>query len=243
MTDDATRAAAAPKLTSSGISRLITVLVSFVVVAGVFFVGAGTLKAPRAWLYYGGTFAYELIALIALFLFFPGAIEVINERGKPFKKDVKKWDKVFGVSYAVLLLVMPALAGLDGVRFHWSTAPAFLAVPGLVVTIVAYMFMHWAMIVNKYAETGVRIQEDRHHEVVYSGPYRFVRHPFYVSLILTYLVYPLAVGSLYAFVPAFLLVVLLVWRTAREDATLRRELDGYEAYAAHTRYRLVPFVW
>ncbi len=99
------------------------------------------------------------------------------------------------------------------------------------------------MIVNKHAETGVRIQDDRNHAVVSSGPYRIVRHPFYISGIVTSFVYPLAVGSLYAFIPALVIAVLIVWRTAREDQTLRRELDGFEAFTKRTRYRLFPGVW
>jgi protein-S-isoprenylcysteine O-methyltransferase Ste14 len=242
MTENTARAAPAPKLTRSGVLRLITVIVSAILVAAVFFAAAGTLDEPRAWIYYGGMFAYLLIALAVMFVLFPGAIEVVNERGK-FKKDVKTWDKIFGVSYSVLQLLMPAVAGLDAGRFHWSEVPAFLAVPALIVTILAHTFVHWAMIANKYAEIGVRIQEDRHHEVVSSGPYRFVRHPFYASLIVTQLVYPLAVGSLVAYIPALSAVGLFLWRTAREDATLQAGLPGYAEYASRVRYRLLPGVW
>jgi len=39
------------------------------------------------------------------------------------------------------------------------------------------------------------------------------------------------------------MALLFIWRTAREDETLRRELDGYEDFTTKTRYRLVPGVW
>lgn len=118
-----------------------------------------------------------------------------------------------------------------------------VAALAVAVTIAAYAFVHWAMIVNKHAETGVRVQAERHHVVISSGPYRIVRHPFYISLIVTQLVYPLAVGSLYAFIPGLVMAVLFVWRTAREDETLRRELEGYQEFTTRTRYRLFPGVW
>jgi len=35
----------------------------------------------------------------------------------------------------------------------------------------------------------------------------------------------------------------IVLRTALEDATLRRELPGYEDYSRRTRSRLVPGIW
>lgn len=233
---------AGARLARSGVARIVTVVATHVLTAAVFFAAAGTLSLRRAWVYYGGVLAYLVAALVALFVLFPGAIEVVNERGR-LKKDVKAWDKVFGLAYTALLFVLPAVAGADAGRFRWSAPPEWASWPALAVTILAYALAHWAMIANRFLETGVRIQTDRRHEVVSSGPYRFVRHPFYVSVCLANLVYPLAVGSLWAFAPALLIVALFVWRTAREDETLRRELPGYEAYAARTRHRLLPLVW
>lgn len=132
---------------------------------------------------------------------------------------------------------------MDVGRFHGVDIPVSYSAPALVITVLAYIFVHWAMVANKYAETCVRIQTDRDQQVVSSGPYRFVRHPFYVSMIVTNLLYPLAVGSLYAYIPALLIVGLLVWRTGREDATLREELAGCSDYAAKVRYRLLPGAW
>ena len=37
--------------------------------------------------------------------------------------------------------------------------------------------------------------------------------------------------------------IAVIVRTALEDRTLRAELEGYEAYAARVRYRLVPGIW
>jgi len=243
MSDETMQAASSPKLTRAGVARLVTVVVTLVVTAALFFGAAGTFDLWRGWLYYGGTLAYYLVAMVVLFVLFPGVIEVVNERGKLPRKDVKRWDKVFGVLYLLLMLALPAVAGLDAGRLHWSEVPEALAWPGLTVTIAAYMFVHWAMVVNRHAEACVRIQDERHHEVVSSGPYRIVRHPFYISIIVVNLVYPLAVGSLVAYVPALAIAGLFVWRTAREDATLRAELSGYREYAARVRYRLLPGAW
>jgi protein-S-isoprenylcysteine O-methyltransferase Ste14 len=233
---------ASPKLARSGLGRIVTVMLSAVVTAALFFASAGTLDVPRAWLYYGGLLTYLLLATGALLVLAPRAAEVINERGR-IKPDVKAWDKVFALVYVVLLLVSPVLAGLDGVRYRWSSVPGSLAAPALAVTLLAYAFVQWAMLVNRHAETGVRIQTDREHQVVTTGPYRFVRHPFYVALVATQLVYPLAIGSLFAYGPALAMAALFCWRTAREDATLQAELPGYGAYAARVRYRLLPGVW
>ena len=50
-------------------------------------------------------------------------------------------------------------------------------------------------------------------------------------------------GSLVAFLPAALLLILFLIRTALEDRTLQSELEGYRQYAKQVRYRLVPGVW
>jgi protein-S-isoprenylcysteine O-methyltransferase Ste14 len=242
LTDNAVRAAEAPKLERSGLVRLATVLFGLLAVAALFFIAAGTLDVPRAWVYYGSLAGYLLVATGAMLVLIPGTAEVVNERGK-MKGDVKAWDKMVGLAYTVLMLVSPVVAGLDAGRFHWSEVPTYFVLPAVAVTLLSYAFVHWAMIVNTHAETGVRIQQDRHHEVVSSGPYRFVRHPFYISIIITNLVYPLAVGSLYAYIPGLAIVALFVWRTAREDDLLKAELPGYADYTTRTRYRLVPGVW
>jgi len=243
MSENSVQRVAAKKLDRAGVGRLITVLVSSLVVAAIFFGAAGTLAVPRAWIYYGGLIGYLLVVVVAMALFAPGVAEVVNARGRPFKKDVKTWDKVVGLAMAMLMFLAPAVAGLDVGRWHGPSVPFLLAVPSLVVTLLAYAFVNWAMVVNRHAETGVRIQNDREHQVVSSGPYRFVRHPFYISLIVVNLVYPLAVGSLWAYVPSFAMAAIYAWRTAREDATLQAELKGYVEYAARVRFRLVPGVW
>jgi protein-S-isoprenylcysteine O-methyltransferase Ste14 len=89
----------------------------------------------------------------------------------------------------------------------------------------------------------VRIQEDRGHQVVTGGPYRYVRHPMYVGIILLFPCMALFLGSWWAWVPAMLIAMLMVIRAALEDRTLQAELPGYAEYARQVRYRLLPGVW
>lgn len=99
------------------------------------------------------------------------------------------------------------------------------------------------MLENEHFEQFVRIQSDRQHRVVTTGPYRLIRHPGYLAAILGALAGPLLFGSAWASIPAGLMAILLVWRTFREDLTLRNELEGYTQYCAQTPSRLIPFVW
>ena len=105
------------------------------------------------------------------------------------------------------------------------------------------VFVLWTMAVNPFLEKGIRIQEDRGHRVITTGPYRYVRHPMYAGAIVMFAGFPLVLGSGWTFVPVGVITVLFVVRTVYEDQVLRRELPGYAGYAERTRYRLIPGVW
>jgi protein-S-isoprenylcysteine O-methyltransferase Ste14 len=143
-----------------------------------------------------------------------------------------------------LMIVSWVLVGLDLGRFHWSdTIPPWLRVAGLAVHAVALAVTLWAMRTNRFFSSVIRLQRERGHEPVTTGPYRFVRHPGYAAHIASMLFSGLAFGSWVAMLPVLAVVLLFLRRTINEDAMLRRDLDGYDAYAQRVRSRLVPGVW
>ena len=103
--------------------------------------------------------------------------------------------------------------------------------------------MLWAMVVNPHLEGTIRVQNERGHRVISTGPYAIVRHPMYVGLILILAGIPLFLGSGWAFLPVVIVSLLLVIRAGLEDRKLRKELLGYEAYMLRTPHRLIPGVW
>ena len=168
---------------------------------------------------------------------------LLAARQKWRHKDTKRFDKIFLAAFLPLVLMQPVLAGLDAVRYRWSSMPFGFVYPGAVLFVLGVALMAWAMAVNPFAESTVRIQTDRGQCVITSGPYSRVRHPMYVGFILMYLGAPLIWGSVWALVVSGVIAIELIWRTALEDRTLRRELSGYGDYAARTRYRLLPGLW
>lgn len=80
---------------------------------------------------------------------------------------------------------------------------------------------------NTYLSRIVEVQKERGHSVITTGPYKYVRHPMYVGVIIMFFFTPLALGSIYGLIPALLLIVLIVIRTYKEDRMLHRELQGY----------------
>ena len=152
--------------------------------------------------------------------------------------------------WVAFLVVVPlavghvALARLDVGRFHWSPPmPTVLRVTGVVLLAVGNAFAHWAMAVNRFFSSVVRIQSDRGQRVVSNGPYRLVRHPGYAGVMLALVGSPLALGSWVSIVPNVVLGALLVHRIRLEERVLLAELDGYRAYAARVPARLLPGIW
>jgi protein-S-isoprenylcysteine O-methyltransferase Ste14 len=168
--------------------------------------------------------------------------EVVNERGK-IAHNAKSWDKILMTIYTVMLFALFAVAGLDAGRFGWSVMPIALQVMGVIGLVLAMAVTYWAMASNPFLSTIVRIQDDRGHYVVTSGPYRYVRHPMYAAIFLMWPGIALELGSWWALIPAAVIVIVFVIRTALEDRMLQAELPGYVEYAQHTRYRLLPGVW
>jgi len=169
--------------------------------------------------------------------------DVVEARKKWVRKDTKAFDKVFLPVFLLLTFIQLVVAGLDAVRFHWSSVPSGWLYPGVLLLLAGIALMGWVMAVNPHAETTVRIQTERNHRVITSGPYRFVRHPMYTGAILLYVATPLVLGSLWALVIGATIVLAFFSRTVLEDRTLRAELPGYEEYAGRTRYRLIPGIW
>jgi protein-S-isoprenylcysteine O-methyltransferase Ste14 len=105
------------------------------------------------------------------------------------------------------------------------------------------LMFSWAMMSNSYFSTTVRIQDDRGHQTVTSGPYQYVRHPGYVGAIVLSIGTPLLLRSWWVLSPGVVTAIMFIPRTAMEDRTLQQELGGYAEYAERVRYRLLPGVW
>ena len=114
---------------------------------------------------------------------------------------------------------------------------------GLTVYTLGLWLAFWAMSANRFFSPVVRIQKERGHHLITTGPYRFVRHPGYVGVISATLGGGLALGSYWSLVPLVVLFVLFIRRTALEDRFLLAELEGYADFARKVRYRLLPGIW
>jgi protein-S-isoprenylcysteine O-methyltransferase Ste14 len=168
--------------------------------------------------------------------------EVIVARSR-FHQGTKIWDKILLSFYFPAMSAVILVAALDDGRFHWLPVPWWVCGVGYALLLVGIGLVTWAESVNKFFEVTVRIQTDRGHSVIDTGPYAIARHPGYVGGILHAIGMALSLGSLWALIPAGTASMVLVVRTQWEDQTLQEELDGYKGYTMRVRYKLIPGVW
>jgi protein-S-isoprenylcysteine O-methyltransferase Ste14 len=213
------------KLNKFGFKVLVgTFLGPFIQVA-LLFIFAGRMDIAGGWIYLVVSFIGMFGGIVLVGMVNP---ELLNHRGQwEKKKDAKPWDKVLLIAFGITgFYILPVVIGLD-IRFQWSYLGIYFTIAGIVLFLVGSVIINWAMIVNTHFETTVRIQNDRGHKVITTGPYKMVRHPGYVGAILWIVATPLIIGSVVGFVPAVIAGFVLIIRTWLEDKTLHSELNGY----------------
>jgi protein-S-isoprenylcysteine O-methyltransferase Ste14 len=211
-------------------------LVFFLGILGLLLFGsAGRLDLPFFWAYYG-LFG---IGLVVIFLLLDR--DLLQERVRPAAGGQDRHLRTVGFAMSVIQWV---LAGLDVGRFHWSdTIPTGLRVAGLAGLFVAMITIAWIMRTNPFFSPVVRIQSERGHRLITSGPYAIVRHPGYLTAVLMFLSGGLALGSWVAMMPLPVVLAMILRRTRLEDRFLHENLPGYPQYASQVTSRLLPGVW
>ena len=204
-----------------------------------FFLGAGNWSISRGWIYFIIMAFVVFLSNIFIAKHNPG---LLDQRSK-MRKGSKKWDKIWLFSFMLFFMYgIPFIAGYDIGRLGNQIGGYSLYI-GIVLFLLSVALSTWAMSVNKFFETTVRIQDDRGHYVITDGPYQYVRHPGYSAMIFWAVGFPLTVGSTLALYIGIPLLLALALRTYLEDKTLQRELTGYIEYTHKVRYRLIPYIW
>jgi protein-S-isoprenylcysteine O-methyltransferase Ste14 len=219
--------------------RILPALVLNVVFLAILLGSAGRINYWSAWIY----FATSLLSSVLTRRVLKGNPELEQERAKP-GSGAKAWDKkLLGLGF-LLTLAMLVVAGLDAGRYHWIPILGWTwSLAGLVLILAGMGIFLWALKVNRFFSSVVRIQTNRGHSVCTTGPYRVVRHPGNAGMIVGTLGIPLLLMSAWSAIPALVFIALIFVRTKLEDEALSAELSGYKEYQCVTRYRLIPGIW
>lgn len=204
---------------------------------------AGTVMWWEAWVIVGLWTVFGVVMTNYLLRHDPA---LLAERLKlvPLHKEQKDWDKVLMLLFLIAGIGLYLVPGFDVVRYGWSEPlPVWMKIVAILIHLPCFLLLGWVMRENTYLSQVVKIDKERGHHVITTGPYALVRHPMYTVIIVLLFAVPIALGSRFALILAIFLTVLLIVRTCFEDRTLHTELEGYPEYAKQTPYRLIPGIW
>src|SRR5262249_50611906 len=151
----------------STMSRLV---VTLVILAVLLFVPAGRITWTRGWIFLL-FFALLMTASIMYFRRVNPEMFAVRSRVHP---GTKQWDKIVMSLLFVAILAIPLVAGLDDGRFHWSSMSWWVVAMGYLLQLAGWIGVVWAETVNRFFEPGVRIQTERGHHVIDTGPYALI---------------------------------------------------------------------
>jgi protein-S-isoprenylcysteine O-methyltransferase Ste14 len=214
-------------------------VVALLVLIVLLFVSAGSISWARGWL-----FLLVLVTVLGVSARYLWRInpEIFAARSR-IHPGSKRWDRILlGFLFPAMIAIVP-VGALDDARFQWSRMSWWFVGLGYLLLITGTAITTWAQAVNRFFEPGVRIQTERGHHVVDTGPYAIIRHPGYFAACLLFPGIALALGSWWALIPAAFAALLTIIRTEWEDRMLHAKLDGYAAYGKRVRFRLIPGVW
>jgi len=215
--------------------RLKRWILSTLLVASLVFLLAGTWRDPWLWAYVGVWTVSAAYALLSL------DEDLAKER---FRPPTAGADRIAVTFIRIAALAHIIVGALDTGRWHLTgPVPTGIRLAALVGMAAGLGTFYRAMHENRFFSAVVRIQSDRGHQVISSGPYGIVRHPGYAGLILVPPFSGLALGSWIAVAVGLVMSVLVVRRVLFEDSFLRKYLEGYTAYAQRVPHRLIPGVW
>jgi len=208
---------------------------SVLALSAMFFLPAGTFAYWQAWVY---------MAIVLIPMTFVGRYmlrhspRLLERRLQARERErTQKGVLSFGILFLLGAFLVP---GFDR-RWGWSVMPWWVVVAADLLVLLGYGMIFRVFRENQYTSRTVQVEQGQ--QVITTGPYSVVRHPMYVGVVVFYLASPIALGSWWAFLPAAVIIPILILRIINEEEVLERDLPGYREYKLKTKYRLVPGIW
>jgi protein-S-isoprenylcysteine O-methyltransferase Ste14 len=141
------------------------------------------------------------------------------------------------LSYALVLLQFLALAVI-AITGPWLARTRLL----LLLEFAGFGLLGWALWSMRRSAPNITPDVRANAALVQDGPYRFVRHPMYLALLLITLALVLEEATPLRVVTWLLLVATLLVKLNYEERLLAARFPAYQDYQRTTK-RLVPFLY
>lgn len=183
---------------------------------------------------------FRLVLIIGAIILFPIAL-YYRIRSQSTREKLDRWQEGPFILFTLRPIGLATMIGLIAYLMNpswmaWSSLPLpewmrWLGV-GLGVLGGALIFWAFSNLGKNLTDTVVTRRE---HSLIVTGPYRWVRHPFYVAVLLTMLANALAAANWFLMLGGGLTFLLMVVRTRTEEAKLLERFgERYRAYMART---------
>lgn len=209
-------------------------VIIMIVMGLVLFLPAGSLMFWQGWILWS---IFSVLTLFITAYFLKKDPGLLSRRMKVKEKEPQP-GIIKVLSFLSMLTYL--IPGFD-FRFHWSAVPVWLVIAANVMVFLGYVLIIIVFRENSYASTVIQVEQEQ--QVISTGPYAMVRHPMYLGLLIMELFTPLALGSYWALIFAFLFIPTNIFRIRKEEKLLLQDLPGYTGYLNKTRYRLIPLIW
>jgi protein-S-isoprenylcysteine O-methyltransferase Ste14 len=207
----------------------------FIVLGTVIFLPAWTFNYWQAWIY----LLVLCVPMIFLVRYLYKHDPELLERRMRLREKQKTQKLIVALSWPFFLLAF-VIPGFDN-RFGWSNVPLAVVIISDLLALLGYLFIALVFKTNSYASRIIEIEKGQ--RVITTGPYKIIRHPMYLGMLVFYMSSPLALGSYWAVIPALLILPVLVGRIIGEEKELLEKLEGYKEFVEKTKYRLIPGIW
>jgi protein-S-isoprenylcysteine O-methyltransferase Ste14 len=216
----------------SGLLRFVIIL------AGVLFLPAWTLRYWQAWIFLLVFSACALAISLYVMKNDPKLLQRRMRAGPGSEKE--RSQQIIQLVATIAFIALIVFPPLDH-RFAWSTVPSALVFAGDGLIALGFLIIFFVFRENSFASSVIEVNAEQ--KVVATGPYALVRHPMYSGALMMLLGVPLALGSRWGLLLFIPITLVIMWRLLDEEAFLTRNLPGYSEYQATVRYRLVPWIW
>jgi protein-S-isoprenylcysteine O-methyltransferase Ste14 len=128
----------------------------------------------------------------------------------------------------------------------WTRQPPLAAVlTGLALGLAAYGLFWWAIAASRAARLRFAFDPEGPRGLVTTGPYRYVRHPFYTSYLMFWSGWAIATGVAWSAVPVAVFALIYVLAARREEQLFSASgmAGDYARYKSRTGFllpRLTP---
>lgn len=188
---------------------------------------------------------FRLILIAGSVIFFPVAI-YHRLKAHSTGEKLDRWKEGPFILFTLRPIGITVLIGfftymVNPARMAWSSMPLpmWLRWLGVGIAVIGGALFVWTFrnLGKNLTDTVVTRRE---HTLVTTGPYRWVRHPFYVAAALSMLGNSLAAANWFLLGGGAVVFILLAIRTPIEEAQLLARFGGaYEAYM-HRTHRFLP---